>query len=76
MLVLPIVLPVLTAIFNFDSPRLWGFPAFCWLQFAFILGGVATTALVYQMTRRPSPGRAGPAASPAATSGSEVASDE
>jgi hypothetical protein len=51
LLVIPIVLPVLTPIFNFDSPRLWGFPAFYWLQFAFIGVGVVTTSLVYRMTR-------------------------
>jgi hypothetical protein len=51
LLVIPIVLPVLTAIYNFDSPRLWGFPAFYWLQFAFILVGVVTTSIVYRMTR-------------------------
>jgi hypothetical protein len=51
LLLIPIVLPLLTPIYNFDSPRLWGFPAFYWLQFAFILVGVATTSLVYQMTR-------------------------
>jgi hypothetical protein len=51
LLLIPIVVPVLTPIFNFDSPRLWGFPAFYWLQFAFILVGVATTSVVYQMTR-------------------------
>jgi hypothetical protein len=51
LLIIPIVLPVLTPIFNFDSPRLWGFPAFYWLQFLFILVGVATTSVVYQMTR-------------------------
>jgi len=53
LLVIPIVLPVLTPIYNFDAPRLWGFPAFYWLQFSFILVGVATTSLVYQKTRRP-----------------------
>jgi uncharacterized protein DUF3311 len=52
LLVIPIVLPVLTPLFNFDSPRLWGFPAFYWLQFAWILVGVATTSVVYQMTRK------------------------
>jgi hypothetical protein len=55
LLILPIVLPVLTPLFNFDSPRLWGFPAFYWLQFAFILVGVATTATVYRMTRAKRP---------------------
>jgi hypothetical protein len=43
---------VLTPIYNFDSPRLWGFPAFYWLQFLFILVGVGTTSLVYRMTRK------------------------
>jgi hypothetical protein len=53
LLVLPVLLPLLTPLFNFDSPRLWGFPAFYWLQFAFILVGVATTSVVYQLTRAP-----------------------
>ena len=53
LLVIPIVLPLLTPLYNFDAPRLWGFPAFYWIQFAFILVGVATTSVVYQMTRRP-----------------------
>lgn len=53
LLLIPIVLPLLTALYNFDSPRLWGFPAFYWLQFTWILVGVATTSLVYQMTRKP-----------------------
>jgi len=46
------VLPVLTPLFNRDEPRLWGFPAFYWIQFLFILVGVATTTLVYRSTRR------------------------
>lgn len=51
LLIIPIVLPLLTPIFNFDAPRLWGFPGFYWVQFLFILVGVATTSLVYNMTR-------------------------
>ena len=53
LLIIPIVLPLLTPLYNFHPPRLWGFPTFYWLQLAFILVGVATTSLVYQMTRRP-----------------------
>jgi len=53
LLVIPIVLPLITPLYNFDSPRLWGFPAFYWLQLSFILVGVTTTSIVYQMTRRP-----------------------
>jgi hypothetical protein len=52
LLIVPIVLPLMTPLFNADSPRLFGFPMFYWLQFAFILVGVATTSVVYQMTKR------------------------
>ena len=52
LLLIPIVLPVLTFLFNHDEPRLFGFPSFYWLQFLFILVGVATTTLVYQMTKK------------------------
>ncbi|WP_433302339.1 DUF3311 domain-containing protein [Actinoplanes sp. CA-030573] len=52
LLIIPIVVPLLTFLYNHDSPRLWGFPMFYWLQFLFILLGVATTSLVYRMTRR------------------------
>jgi hypothetical protein len=51
LLILPIVLPLLTPLYNFDSPRLFGFPAFYWLQLSFIFVGVVTTSIVYQMTR-------------------------
>jgi hypothetical protein len=52
LLILPIVVPLLTPLYNYDSPRLFGFPAFYWLQFSFILVGVTTTSIVYQMTKR------------------------
>jgi hypothetical protein len=52
LLLIPIAVPLMTPLFNHDSPRLWGFPAFYWLQFLFILLGVATTSVVYRMTRR------------------------
>jgi hypothetical protein len=52
LLVIPIVLPLMTVLFNSDEPRLFGFPRFYWLQFAFILVGVTTTSIVYQMTKR------------------------
>ena len=39
-------------LFNADEPRLFGFPRFYWLQLAFILLGVGTTTLVYQMTKQ------------------------
>jgi hypothetical protein len=43
--------PLLTFLYNADSPRLWGFPRFYWLQLAFIILGVGTTTLVYQLTK-------------------------
>jgi hypothetical protein len=52
LLLIPIVLPLLTPLYNADSPRLFGFPRFYWLQLAFIIVGVGTTTLVYQMTKR------------------------
>ena len=39
LLFIPIVVPLITALFNADSPRLFGFPVFYWLQLAFILLG-------------------------------------
>ena len=74
LLVIPIVLPLITPLYNFDAPRLWGFPAFYWLQFAFILVGVATTSIVYQMTRRPpaAPAATDPPATPAASPSSST----
>ena len=55
LLIIPIVVPLLTPLYNHDSPRLFGFPAFYWLQFLFILLGVTTTTIVYRMTRKPAP---------------------
>jgi hypothetical protein len=52
LLFVPIVVPLLTPIFNADSPRLFGFPRFYWLQLAFIVLGVTTTTIVYQMTKK------------------------
>ncbi|MEU8657123.1 DUF3311 domain-containing protein [Actinoplanes philippinensis] len=55
LLLVPIVVPLLTFLYNHDEPRIGGFPLFYWLQFAFILLGVGTTTLVYQMTKRRRP---------------------
>ena len=46
------MVPLITPVYNFDSPRLWGFPAFYWIQFSFILLGVVTTTVVYRMTTK------------------------
>jgi hypothetical protein len=52
LLFLPIVVPLIPALFNVDSPRLFGFPRFYWLQLAFIVLGVTTTTVVYQLTKK------------------------
>jgi hypothetical protein len=52
LLLVPIVVPLVTAFFNADGPRLLGFPRFYWLQLAYIILGVATTTFVYQLTKR------------------------
>ncbi|MEV1156101.1 DUF3311 domain-containing protein [Micromonospora chokoriensis] len=52
LLFIPIVVPLVPVFFNGDSPRVFGFPRFYWLQLAFILLGVGTTTLVYQMTKK------------------------
>ncbi|WP_433045695.1 DUF3311 domain-containing protein [Dactylosporangium sp. CS-033363] len=52
LLLIPIVLPLLTFLFNADGPRILGFPRFYWLQLAFIIVGVSVTTLVYQLTKK------------------------
>jgi Protein of unknown function (DUF3311) len=52
LLIVPVVLPLLVFLYNGKDPYFLGFPRFYWLQLAFILVGVGTTTLVYQMTKR------------------------
>ncbi len=59
LLIVPVVVPLLTFLYNGKDPRLFGFPRFYWLQLAFILLGVATTAFVYQMTKDAPAGTSG-----------------
>jgi Protein of unknown function (DUF3311) len=51
LLVVPVVVPLLTFLYNGKDPNFLGFPRFYWLQLAFIVLGVATTTLVYQLTK-------------------------
>jgi hypothetical protein len=53
LLLVPIVVPLLVPLYNAVDPTLFGWPRFYWLQLLFVVLGVATTALVYRMTRRP-----------------------
>lgn len=52
LLFIPIIVPLITFLYNRDEPRLFGFPAFYWVQLSFIALGVLTTTLVYQMTKK------------------------
>lgn len=52
LLLIPIVIPLATPLFNAVEPRVLGIPLFYWLQLAFIVLGVTTTTVVYRMTRR------------------------
>jgi hypothetical protein len=52
LLLVPIVAPLVSVLYNADGPRLLGFPRFYWLQLAFLLVGMGTTTLVYQLTKR------------------------
>jgi hypothetical protein len=52
LLFVPIVIPLLTPLYNRETPRLLGFPAFYWLQLLFVLVGVVSTSIVYRMTKR------------------------
>jgi hypothetical protein len=54
LLLVPIVVPLLVPLYNQTDPTVLGWPRFYWLQLAFVILGVATTALVYRMTRRSS----------------------
>jgi hypothetical protein len=53
LLLIPIVVPLLVPLYDAVPPTFFGWPRFYWLQLAFVPLGVATTALVYRMTRRP-----------------------
>jgi hypothetical protein len=51
LLLVPIVLPLITVIYNRENPHLFGWPFFFWFQLLFTLLAAATTALVYVATR-------------------------
>lgn len=52
LLLVPIVIPMLTFLYDDVDPRLFGFPRFYWLQLGFIGLGVLCTAIVYRATKR------------------------
>jgi hypothetical protein len=52
LLLVPIVIPLSTPLFNHKTPEFLDFPLFYWLQLAFVLLGVGCTAVVYNRTKR------------------------
>jgi hypothetical protein len=54
LLLVPIVVPLLVPLYNSVDPTIGGWPRFYWLQLLWVVLGVATTSLVYLMTRRSS----------------------
>jgi len=55
LLLLPIVLPLLTFIYNRETPRLLGFPFFFWFQLLFPLLAAVVTAVVFLRTKARNP---------------------
>ena len=51
LLLVPIVIPMLTFLYDDVEPRIFGFPRFYWLQLVFIGLGVVCTAIVYRATK-------------------------
>ena len=52
LLLVAVVIPLCTFLYNDVEPRLFGFPRFYWLQLSFIGLGVLSTLIVYRKTRR------------------------
>ena len=52
LLLVPIVLSLLTPLYNRIEPTLWDFPFFYWFQLALVVLGGAVTGLVHLLTRR------------------------
>ncbi|MEV4311600.1 DUF3311 domain-containing protein [Actinocrispum sp. NPDC049592] len=50
LLLVPLIM-LITPLINFDGPRLLGLPFFYWSQFAFVIVGVLSVAIVYVKTR-------------------------
>jgi uncharacterized protein DUF3311 len=52
LLLIPIVLPLLTFIYNRETPMLFGFPFFFWFQLLFAPIAVVTGVSVFYLSRR------------------------
>ena len=52
LLLVPIVIPLITPLYDGAEPYLFGFPRFYWMQLSFLGLGVICTTIVYRKTRR------------------------
>jgi len=52
LLVVAVVVPLLTPLYNHIQPRLFGLPFFYWSQMAFVVLAACVTATVYLATKR------------------------
>jgi len=50
LLLIPLLM-LITAWYNFDSPRFLGMPFFYWFQFVYVFIGVACVGIVYVTTK-------------------------
>jgi hypothetical protein len=51
LLLIPVIVPLLTPLYNRIEPRLLGVPFFYWCQLAFVFLACVTVALVHRLTR-------------------------
>ena len=52
LLLIPIILPLLTVVYNRETPMLFGFPFFFWFQMLFAPLAVVTSVTVFYLSRR------------------------
>jgi hypothetical protein len=52
LLLVPIVLPLLTFVYNRETPRIAGFPFFFWFQLLFPPLAVVVTTIVFLLAKR------------------------
>jgi hypothetical protein len=50
LLLIPVIVPLLTPLYNRIEPRLLGVPFFYWCQLAFVILASVTVALVHRLT--------------------------
>jgi hypothetical protein len=51
LLLLAVVVPLLTFLYDGAEPQLFGFPRFYWLQLSYVGLGIVCTTIVYRKTR-------------------------